>query len=454
MEALTKAGCTLIILDHHDCEDEVILYDNGMKLDYNEYRKDKDKLKSLMQKTGVGIYINNQYPKENEKSRYLSGAGVTYEAFAQFIAKYMPAMTKSWETQEQRGLVGWTLLSDMRDISGQDAKLYLQELYTYPDENKAGTNVKCDILGMLKKLRKSIRDSNPFEREKFGKIRLDRIAMDFHITPLMNANFRFDNGDDVIKYLWGDANNLDMQAHKNQKELRKTMEEVIDETGNGQYYGDNNNLYVFGIDEDNPKIKGLNTDISNFIGLVCNNKRNGCSVIGYVTKNGKLKRASFRGRLACDYKDKLNEAGYLDGAGHQGAFGIRSMELSQTAFEGIAKICAELEKDQNPITHPIIEVNNLGRFCEGNNLYKSGGISDAYKVAYSNMFIEEDKKICIKYTGSVNRVSGEWNSAKTRCRYNVDGRYVTCYDYPTTPQTGLICPMLEDGVIEFTLRKM
>lgn len=465
MQEITSKGATVIIMDHHDCEEEVILYDNGKRLDYKDYRHNKEKLRTLMNKSGVGILINNQYKRvpadltkprisgENTHSHYLSGAGVVFESFLAFIKRYIPAKLSLWDTKEQRGMVGWTLLSDMRDIENVNARKYLEDLYTYKVTDKqALTHPGVDVLRNLKQTRQEIRQNSIYEQDKFGSIKLDRINIDFHLSPLMNANFRFDNGDAVVDYMWGDIGAIDMKAHMMQKKLKKTIETIVDEEGTGRFYGEDDDLYVFHINKNHPLLKQFNTDVSNFVGLVCNSKKRNCNVIGYVTEDNRLTRASFRGNIQEHYKDELNAKGYLKGAGHEGAFGILEMDTSDENFEHIAEVCHELEMGKEHNQHPIIKVANLARLCEGNALYSNdSAISEAYRIAYENMFHMENKKICLKYTGAESRISGEWNEAKTRCRYEVDGRYIICYTYPITPKTGLICPILEDGIITFSL---
>lgn len=465
MEELTANGCTVIILDHHDCEEEVILYDNGKKLDYKEYHHNKEKLKELINKKGVGILINNQYKRvpedlskprvsgENIHSHYLSGAGVVFEAFLYFIRKYMPSRLEEWDTKEQRGMVGWTLLSDMRDIENSNARKYLEDLYTYKTtDHQALTHDGVDVLTMLKQTRQVIRASSMFEKDKFGPIKLDRTTIDFHISPLMNANFRFDNGDAVIDYLWGEPHSIDYQAHIQQKKMKKAIEEVVDNNGTGRYYGKDDVLYVFGVDKNDPRLTEFDAEVGNFVGLVCNSKRVNCNVIGYVTDNGRMTRASFRGNMQIPYKDALIDSGCLKGGGHEGAFGVTELDISDENFEKIASICYDLEEGKEQNEHPIIDVQNLAKLCGENALYNTEEtITEAYQIAYDNMFHLEAKKVCIRYTGASARVSGEWNEKRTRCKYIVDKREVICYDYPTTPNTGLICPILEDGVITFYL---
>lgn len=465
MKELTKRGCTILIMDHHDCEDEVILYDNGVKLDYNEYRQDKEKLRTLLNKQGVGILINNQYKRvpedlsqprtagENVHSRYLSGAGVTFECLLAFVQKFMPKRLAEWDTKEQRGMVAWTLLSDMRDIESQNARLYLQDLFTYKVTDKqALTHPNVDVLGMLKETRLTLRQRSLFEKDKFGAVKLDRNNIDFHISPLFNANFRFDNGEAVMRYLWGSPEYLDLTAHDNQKMLKKTIDKVVGDTSSGKFYGEDDDLYVFGVDRNNPLLLSTGAEISNFIGLVCNSKKQNCNVIGYVTDGMDLTRASFRGNINVQYKDALNRSGCLQGAGHEGAFGILSMELSDSNFEEIAKICHQLEIGKTKNEHPIIEVKDLRKFCEGNSLYPSDkDISEAYKVAYDNMYHADAKRVCLKYTGDANKVEENWNLTHTMCKYMVNDRLVIGYDKKINPMNGLIYPILEDGMIVFRL---
>lgn len=484
VEELTKQGTTIVVFDHHDCEDDVILYDNGKRLNYYEVKRNPEQLKSLINKQGVGILINNQYPRdpedlslprekgENPASRYLSGAGVVFESVLTFLTNHMPDKVKQWNTQEQRAMVGWTLLSDVRDIESPYAKLYLQELYTY-EKNLNGvlTDPYVNVILMLNRIRLILRKKNKYEAVKFGKIYLDRTCMDFSLSPLMNANFRFDRGDDVIQLFWGgywrDKNKkltnlaslenflpIDIEAHQKQKALKKDIETYVEEHNTGHYYGENNSLYVFTIDiADQIKInKTISLEdkeaLTNFVGLVCNAKRTKNSVIGCVLENGKLLRASFRGQYQANYKDALMEGGYLEGAGHGGAFGIRSLDLSEENLNNIARVCAEIDKNIPNNKKPVIKVNNMASFCMSRG---RDGVSKAYEVAFENMFHLDENKVCLQYTGPDKHVTGDWNAKQTVCRYLVDNREVIAYNYPASPLTTNICPSLEDNKITFTL---
>jgi single-stranded DNA-specific DHH superfamily exonuclease len=471
MQKLTAQGNTVLAFDHHECQDELILYDNGVKLDYNAIKNDKQAIKSLCKK-GVGILINNQYPFEPKTSRYLSGAGVTYEAFLQYFRKFRPKLVPGWETKEQRGLVGWSLLSDVRDIENESARGYLQELYTY--EKDCGEYYGTDILTGLLNILEAIRTE--YDIYNNGPV-LDRTAMDFKLSPLFNSHFRFNKGYDIIEYLkTTDIHCLDLNMHAAQKALTSKIETYLaTEVEDGVSYFDFDNLLIFAVDADSGYFDSKETDVlSSFVGLVCNKRRVTKSIIGAVITNGEVKRASFRGHYTgVEYRKALNDAHLLVGAGHGAAFGI--LEISLDNYEDLQKmdaICGKLDKEFEQSSHnslgTIIDVENFMSLKEGRGKFKAlpqdgGNSSIIYRYAWENMFHLDESRIRLRYTGRPGNVEGTWNYSGTLCNYSVNGVRVKCFMYPLAPavseakkdvyKRGLICPVLQNGVIMYHLDK-
>ena len=89
MQKLVDNDVAVLCLDHHKVQDEFI--------HCISYRCDAE-----------GIVINNQYPFEPEEDKYLSGAGVVYEAFKTCYPEF--------ESKEREAIIGITLLSDARPV--------------------------------------------------------------------------------------------------------------------------------------------------------------------------------------------------------------------------------------------------------------------------------------------------------------------------------------------------
>ena len=91
---LVKEGCNVLLMDHHDNDDEQIYYKG--------------------ENDCMGLCINNQDSVNPEEGRYQSGAGVTYETLCQVGVKFFDSMEDWFDCDENRSLVGITLLSDSR----------------------------------------------------------------------------------------------------------------------------------------------------------------------------------------------------------------------------------------------------------------------------------------------------------------------------------------------------
>jgi len=385
---LCDAGCNLISMDHHVNRKEMIDYTS----DYSTH----------------GIVINNQYPFEDKDSRYLSGAGVVYESLIY--------MDPDFDTQENRALVGITLLSDVRDIENEYAQNYLSILYTHPYK------------GYIRYLI----DSTMGEKDYgFGVPRMDRNYVDFKFSPAINAWLRFNHQDDVVDFFLG-KNTLDLSYREEQKALVNSLMKGITVV-------DFSKLRVCYFYEKD--FKEYADILSNFVGLVASRNLNGeQSVICYMIgeKNGKsyMKRASFRGnRNGLDYQASL---GLLYTClGHKSAFGIKGLSPKGDIFANSNELCVSLE-EAFPYEKIIISTSNLSFFI----------ISKARKIAEENLYSLSQNKTYVKYTGNSYKVRF---SSPSFTEYIVDGITVKCFDSNMNPENSLITPTLERGFVHFYL---
>ena len=175
IQELCDAGCNVVSMDHH----------------VNQ----KDMIDVTGDKGNRCTVINNQYPFEEEDSRYLSGAGVVFETLV--------ALDPEFDTSVNRALVGITLLSDIRDIENPLAEYYLYELYSHKYK------------GYIKYLIDSTIGDKDYG---FGLPKMDRNFVDFKFSPAINACLRFNMQDEVVEFLLGKGK-LNLDYREKQKEL-------------------------------------------------------------------------------------------------------------------------------------------------------------------------------------------------------------------------------------------
>ena len=97
------------------------IIDNGTNIISMDHHVNGDSFIHIMSK-GEGVIINNQYPFEDRERAYLSGAGVVFETLSNLDSNFY--------TDENKALVGLTLLSDVCNIETTLAKEYFTALYT------------------------------------------------------------------------------------------------------------------------------------------------------------------------------------------------------------------------------------------------------------------------------------------------------------------------------------
>lgn len=388
---LSLAGCKFVSMDHHNNRDEYIEY--------------------IGSEGNRCLVINNQYPFEEESSRYLSGAGVVFETLIQIDPEF--------DTEDNRALVGITLLSDVRDIENPYAEDYLYRLYSHKYK------------GYIKYLIDSTMGEIDYG---FGLPKMDRNYVDYKFSPAINAMLRFDRQDEVVPFFLGQGN-LDLTCRDEQKALVKNISETIKVV-------DFSNLRVCYFNEKD--FLNYQDVLSSFVGLTASRYLDGvhsviCYMIAENEAGGKsIKRASLRGNInGLDYRNGLLSLGEFKCLGHASAFGIKDITPSKELFKKCNRVCAEIEK-QSGWKRDIREVVNMSFFVNNN----------AYKIAEDNMYKLAQNQTYIRYVGTdIKRKHSGANYAE----YLVNGIPVKCFDLKLTFEEGLIMPILDRGLLTFVL---
>lgn len=382
---LCDAGVNLISMDHHENREEMIKYDSDWG--------------------GQGIVINNQYPFEDEDGRYLSGAGVVFETLVSWDS--------SFDTEENRVLVGITLLSDIRDIENPLAEGYLYRLYS------------AKYSGYLKYLI----DNTMGDRDYcFGLPRMDRSYVDYKFSPAINAALRLNKQDEVVDFMMG-RDRLDLGYRDWQKTFTSRVRE-------GAKVVELNKLRVVYFNDSG--FTSWEKDVlSSFVGLVASTYLDGeKSVVCYYIGNKGVKRASFRGNInGLNYRTKFSS--FLECRGHGSAFGIIGLVPGSGLFSKMDKMCSELEKDSG-YERKIIRVVNMSFFVNGGK---------AFGVAEDNMYKLSQNQAKVMYTGYGVRVK---RRGANYTEYELDGIPVMYFGTEISREEfPLISPTLERGIVKF-----
>lgn len=392
VKQIVGLGCNLISMDHHVNEDELIYYRG--------------------RKGNVGIVINNQYSFESEDARYLSGAGVVFEC--------LRLADERMDSDENRALVGLTLLSDVCDIENPLAAFYLSKLFEH--KNK----------GYIKYLISSTIGDRDYG---FGAPRMDRNFVDFKFSPAINSNLRFGNQDEVVEFFLGKSK-LDLSCHDRQKQLVKDIVQCVSVREFSAL------RVVFFKDWEVESMEDPDV-FSSFVGLVASRYiDNYHSVLCYnISKTPEgvpyVKRASFRGCV--NTVDYLSEWGkVVNAAGHPTAFGVKELVPTKQLFVELNEICARLDKASSRISK-IKPVVNMSFFANGG----------AKVMAEKNMYCLTRNRSYVRYVGRGISVKREGATYK---EYLVDGVSVMCFDLSLNFSNGLIFPILERGFIKFYLQ--
>lgn len=385
---LVSNGVSIIVLDHHEVEENLI---------------------HIKSATDEAVMINNQYPFAPDEDRYLSGAGVVFEA----IIRFMP----EFDIIEHRCLVGVTLLSDIREIENPKAKAYLKSCFNYVPSGD-------DYLSYL------IRSVSN-KSYGFGVPRLDRNFIDFTLSPFINSMLRFGDEMKAIEFILGKPVKLH-DYREEQRNIIETMREralIIELT----------NLNIVVIDMN--KFRDMyNINITNFIGLLASKiKGVGKTTIAFVIDNGKVLRCSVRGRYdELNYFQLFKSLGF-NTAGHRGAFGIKNLVYTKETW-GVLNECIKRLDNEHKSTINIIDSNNLSMTL----------LVKARKIAENNCYCRDLYRTYIRYTGSNVKLLRS-NSNKRYYEYCIDSYIIKSFREDITPANGLILPIMEKGYIQYYL---
>ena len=395
IQELCDLGVKIISMDHHEnCKEPIYCQSNtGHKFE--------DGIRC-----GEGVVINNQYPVEDEDSRYLSGAGVVFETLISWDS--------SFDTEENRALVGITLLSDIRDIENELAEGYLYHTYSHKYK------------GYLKYLI----DNTMGDRDYgFGLPKMDRSYVDYKFSPAINAALRYNYQEEVVNFMMGRCP-LNLDYRDWQKKLIAKIREDVKVV-------EFNHIKVCYFNEDG--FSAVEKDVlSSFVGLAASTYLDGeKSVICYLISDNKVKRASFRGRYnGLKYNESLSSI--LEGRGHGSAFGIIGLMPNKKLFTEVDRICGELEESCG-YEQKLQRVVNLSFFVNGK----------AFNVAEDNMYKLSQNQTKLYYVGHgvvIKRKGANYTE------YEVDGVPVMYFGLPIKDiynNMPLITPTLERGIVKF-----
>ena len=422
------------------------LVDNDVMIASFDHHEVQSELINVKSSTGAeGIVINNQYPFEPEENQYNSGAGVVYEAFCEMYPEF--------KSDEREALVGLTLLSDVRPIENNaNARKYLKKLYT-SDTTK----------GYIGYLVSSTKDND----YGFGVPKLDRNYVDFTLSPRINSMLRFDRTSEAIDFIFGKG----IQS-ENFKDKQKSFVDVMLMRGK---YLRLNNIHIIAFDA-HDFTDYRDADITNFIGLCCSRHKdnNGnVSTLAFSMENGRVTRASFRGKYSdIPYRHSFKQIG-IDAQGHNSAFGIQSFNPTVETWQSLDDVISDLEYMHKP-TETIIEIPNLSSFA----------LQKGLRVAQENCYVRDIYRTYIKYTGVNAKIVRETykyepfsdedymngkkpdkvvkneyykyvldvygNPVPSYIEYLIDGK--TVKSFGVNVYEGIILPIMDKGYIAFYVR--
>lgn len=421
VQALVDADVAVLSTDHHEVQQTFI----------------------DCQGKAEGIVINNQYPFEPEEDRYLSGAGVFYELVCSLYPEF--------KSKEREALVGITLLSDVRQIENAKARKYLSTTYTIDPTQ-----------GYINYLIRNTLD-NDFS---FGVPRLDRNYIDFVLSPKINALLRFDKTKEAVDFILGKG-----LATNDCRGVQKHLISDMTDRASVLQLPSVDILAVNELD-----FTEYHTQVTSFIGLLCSDwkdKHSNKSVLGLVFENGKITRASFRGKYDdVHYLSGLRNLG-IKAEGHPTAFGILDFEPTKETWININDVISDMESTHTQTTK-VINSSNLAitltqcglnvanENCYVRDMYRTyikytGNNAKIQKITYkTEEFTDEDYRTGVipdKKVGMTcykNIKDSQGNPIPKYIEYLIDGRKVKSFGVYI--EDGYILPMVERGYIQLFVR--
>lgn len=384
---LVNFGINVINIDHHYIEyDELVVYENE-------------------QNNCKGVIINNNYSFEPQEYRFLSGAGVVYYTFKAISNIY---------TDEDKALVGLTLISDIRDLSSDLAKQFLWYTYT----------VRTPYMQNLIDLTKPTKDWG------FGEITLNRNYIDFTFNPKINALFRCNYGDEVIDFFRGNYPYTSERLEAVRDVQNTVVRDVLESTTIEEY----SNLYFCTIQDSFRSLTGV--DITNVVGLSCSRlvDKGKTTILLVLNDKGQVKRGSLRGKCHdVDYLQLLKSMG-VKAEGHAGAFGILEYSMGTVDTAELNKQIALLEQgyEQRKYKGRVFQTNNLSFFVNS---------AKFHQMAEYNSYVRDNERLYIQYTGDISCV--ETTTRGKKIEHKVDGITVHCFDEALSVANDLLLPVIE-----------
>lgn len=382
-DRILRAGVNVINIDHHEIEIEKFTKNSNFVCSkYND---------------AYGVILNNQYPEENERFRFLSGAGMVYYFF-----KYVSEKVNVPLWNDYAAMVGISLLSDIRPLESKEAYKFLEHTF----------NIQSEYFQYLVWLIKG-ESRIPPVLSSFGLPRVSREFVDFNFSPMFNSMLRANFGEDCVKLLKGDESTFDIiKSNDTLNTCRKAQKTIISETLKliendrdviGSYTREYSCLSVGCVYSD-VQIKGYDMtryNITNYVGVACSQmKKEGQTGVVFVLERGtnKVVRGSVRGGIdGVDYLSIFKRHG-IECAGHHNAFGVISCDLDTVDFEKIDEEIANEEKkfkEEKGFTMHVLEVYSMAAFI------KSPSAKAIYKI---NEYFRDNHRVFVKYVGPKDNI--------------------------------------------------
>lgn len=393
MQALDEVGARVINIDHHEIA-ETKLYT-----------------------TNNGVIINNQYCFEPEKWRFLSGAGVVYAVITSIVPEI--------DSMDLQGLVGLSLLSDVRVLESEEARFFLNATY----KNRS------ELFDYLVQVTKNSKDFT------FGSIYIDRNYADFTLHPKLNALFRMNMGMEAMHLMLRDdaTVKVDLDSLKEQQSI--VTEKILNSTETIEY----SSLVVKAVPSNTIPEGVYRYKLTNFTGLACSRSRGtGRTTFLYIRdiNDNSCIRGSVRGKYdTVDYLAIFKKYG-IKCAGHHNAFGVISCDINEVDFEALQ---AEIQRQEELN----VEDEYRGRIFETSNLSVFTALKNKELAVY-NAYVRDAKRMYIHYTGN----NWEKTAVGKMWMLNVDGIAVKSFESDLTPENGYILPTLERGYIQYYLKRL
>lgn len=425
MRRIVDSGLNIVNIDHHDINEKNIFY-------YESEQVMEDGSKKKFR----GITLNNQYHFEPAEFRFLSGAGMVFYTFASIFP--------SFANEDNKAMVGLTLLSDIRELENGAAPEFLKATYQ--------NNSKRFRYYIKMTQDKKDKDFN------FGVTNMDRQFIDYQFSPKLNALFRLNKNKLAMNIARMNAPESIISDLTVFKDKQKG---VIDIINDNITYTEKSALYIGHIQKEvmEEKIPYANVELTNFVGVACSRVRdnvNRTTLLFVTDSEGNMLRGSVRGKFDnVDYLGIFRKHG-IKCDGHKVAFGVTGLSIDKVDLNALNQdiIMAERYGEEHQFDGRILHCTNLDIWCLLKGEY----------AAVTNNFLRDSKRLLVKYDGPKENVTctEHFNKEKgkvTFWEYKVDGILVKSFEENMNPLNCLLLPVAshshgeKDGYIQFYLRR-